>query len=59
MQNLKILSYSKSKIVYSEKLPGDDPKRRKPDITKARKILNWQPKIKLNQGLINMIKFNN
>lgn len=32
-------------------LPEDDPKRRKPDISKARKLLNWQPNISLNEGL--------
>ncbi len=33
-------------------LPADDPKRRKPDITKAKKLLQWQPEISLQQGLI-------
>ena len=37
---------SKSKIIY-QPLPGDDPKQRKPDITKARKYLGWEPKIPL------------
>jgi dTDP-glucose 4,6-dehydratase len=41
---------SKSKIV-SEPLPEDDPKQRKPDITKARKLLGWEPKIQLREGL--------
>ena len=48
---------SKSKIVYSEKLPKDDPKKRKPDISKAKKILDWQPLINLEDGLIKMINF--
>lgn len=39
-----------SKIKYLP-LPEDDPKQRKPDITKARKLLGWQPKISLEQGL--------
>jgi UDP-glucuronate decarboxylase len=38
------------KIVH-EPLPQDDPKRRRPDITLAQKILGWQPRIKLNRGL--------
>ena len=38
---------TKSKIVFKE-LPNDDPKMRKPDITKAKLILNWEPKIDLN-----------
>ena len=41
---------SKSKIRY-EKLPQDDPKQRRPDITKARKLLGWEPKIGLDAGL--------
>jgi len=41
---------SKSKIV-SEPLPQDDPKQRKPDITKATKLLGWEPKIELREGL--------
>ena len=41
---------SKSKIVYLP-LPGDDPKQRKPDITKARKYLQWEPKVPLEKGL--------
>lgn len=47
---------SNSKIVYSE-LPKDDPKKRKPDITKAKQILNWQPKIKLEEGLDKTIAY--
>lgn len=41
---------SKSKIVYKT-LPLDDPKVRKPDITKAHTLLNWEPKITLIQGI--------
>ncbi|MGO8795900.1 MAG: UDP-glucuronic acid decarboxylase family protein [Candidatus Sulfotelmatobacter sp.] len=41
---------SKSKIAY-EPLPPDDPKQRKPDITKARQLLGWEPKIQLEEGL--------
>jgi len=41
---------SKSQIRY-EKLPQDDPKQRKPDITKARTLLGWEPKINLASGL--------
>lgn len=44
------MTNSKSKIVFKD-LPDDDPKQRKPDITKAKKILNWQPKISLEEGL--------
>ncbi len=41
---------SKSQITY-EPLPQDDPKQRRPDITKARTLLNWEPKIQLQEGL--------
>jgi dTDP-glucose 4,6-dehydratase len=41
---------SSSKLVF-EPLPQDDPKQRRPDITKARSLLGWEPKITLKQGL--------
>jgi dTDP-glucose 4,6-dehydratase len=41
---------SKSKIAY-EPLPQDDPKQRRPDITKAKTLLGWEPKIQLEEGL--------
>jgi dTDP-glucose 4,6-dehydratase len=41
---------SKSNIAY-EPLPQDDPKQRRPDISKARALLGWEPKISLEQGL--------
>jgi dTDP-glucose 4,6-dehydratase len=41
---------SSSKIAY-EPLPGDDPKQRRPDITKARTLFGWEPKIALVEGL--------
>jgi len=41
---------SKSRIRY-EPLPQDDPKQRQPDITKARQLLGWEPKIDLETGL--------
>ena len=47
---------SKSKIINHD-LPEDDPKQRKPDISKAREILNWAPEIDIEQGLENTIKY--
>lgn len=47
---------SKSKIKY-EKLPADDPTRRCPDISLAKKVLGWQPKIKLDEGLKETIAY--
>jgi UDP-glucuronate decarboxylase len=49
-------SASKSKISYSD-LPSDDPKQRKPDISKARTILNWEPQVQLQQGLEKTISY--
>lgn len=47
---------SKSKIVF-EPLPEDDPKVRQPDITLARKILNWEPKVPRKEGLMKTIEY--
>jgi len=44
------ITHSKSEIRY-EPLPQDDPKQRQPDITKARTLLGWEPRIGLQQGL--------
>ena len=44
------LTGTKGKIVY-EPLPQDDPKQRQPDITKARTILGWEPKVERHEGL--------
>jgi len=41
---------SKSTLVYKP-LPVDDPKQRRPDITRARTLLGWEPKVKLEEGL--------
>lgn len=38
-------------------LPEDDPTKRKPDISKAKKLLGWEPKIKLEDGLVETIKY--
>lgn len=50
------LTNSKSKIVFKP-LPTDDPKVRRPDITKAKKILKWQPKVDLEIGLKKTINY--
>jgi len=50
------LTNSQSKIEYKE-LPQDDPTRRKPDISLARKLLNWSPKISLEQGLKKTVEY--
>ena len=43
-----------AEIVYVENTP-DDPARRKPDITKARTLLGWEPKVALRDGLRKMV----
>jgi dTDP-glucose 4,6-dehydratase len=55
-QEIIKLTNSKSKIVYKE-LPVDDPKIRQPDITKARKLLGWEPKVKRDEGLKKTIEY--
>jgi UDP-glucuronate decarboxylase len=50
------LTNSKSKVVYKD-LPSDDPKRRKPDITLAKKKLSWEPKTSLNYGIKQTISY--
>jgi dTDP-glucose 4,6-dehydratase len=44
------LTESRSEIVF-EALPVDDPKVRQPDITRARDLLGWEPKIEIREGL--------
>ena len=44
------LTKSKSKIIY-EKLPLDDPRNRRPDISLAKKMLSWEPSIDINNGI--------
>jgi nucleoside-diphosphate-sugar epimerase len=47
---------SKSQIVYRP-LPIDDPKQRRPDITRARTLLGWEPKVQLEEGLVKTIEY--
>lgn len=50
------LTNTRSKIVF-QPLPQDDPMQRKPDISLAKKVLDWEPKINLEQGLIKTIDY--
>ena len=50
------LTGSSSKLIF-EALPQDDPLQRQPDITLAKKELNWEPTIKLKDGLVNTIAY--
>lgn len=47
---------SKSRLIY-QPLPSDDPRQRKPDITLAREMLDWEPKISLEEGLKKTISY--
>jgi dTDP-glucose 4,6-dehydratase len=48
------LTKSQSKIVYRP-LPSDDPMQRRPDISKAKELLGWEPKVDLREGLVRTI----
>ena len=54
--NVVSLTQSKSKMIFKE-LPQDDPKRRRPDISLANRILDWEPKISLEEGLKQTISY--
>jgi dTDP-glucose 4,6-dehydratase len=47
---------SRSRISYKP-LPQDDPRQRQPDITRARTLLKWEPKVSLSQGLAKTIEY--
>jgi dTDP-glucose 4,6-dehydratase len=47
---------SRSRIVF-RRLPKDDPKQRRPDITRARKLLGWEPQVSLTEGLREAIRY--
>ena len=57
MANLIIrMTGSKSRVVFKP-LPVDDPQVRRPDITRARTLLNWEPKVGLEEGLTSTIEY--
>src|SRR5207244_11733665 len=47
---------SKSTVVYRP-LPTDDPKQRRPDITRARTLLGWEPNVALEEGLLKTVEY--
>lgn len=53
---IKELTKTTSEIVFEE-LPEDDPKQRRPDITRAKEILHWDPKVSLSEGLDKTIEY--
>ncbi|MEM6889293.1 MAG: UDP-glucuronic acid decarboxylase family protein [Pseudomonadota bacterium] len=50
------LTGSKSEIIYKE-MPQDDPKQRKPDISKAKELLDWLPEVELDNGVARTIEY--
>ena len=56
-QIVKRLTKSTSRIVFNEELPKDDPQRRKPDTTLAKQLLDWEPKVTLEEGINRMINY--
>jgi len=50
------LTQGKSRIIYKP-LPQDDPRQRQPNTSRARKLLKWQPKIQLEDGLTKTIEW--
>jgi UDP-glucuronate decarboxylase len=55
-ETLRQIPESKSRLI-EKPLPSDDPKRRKPDITLAKELLGWEPKIPLQEGLAKTIAY--
>jgi len=55
-EKIRTMLGSKSEIVFKP-MPTDDPKQRKPDISKARKLLDWEPEVSLETGLEKTIEY--
>ena len=57
-KKIKLAAGSASPIkIEAQELPQDDPEKRRPDISRAKKLLNWQPKIRFSQGLKKTIAY--
>jgi dTDP-glucose 4,6-dehydratase len=56
-QQIKTLTGSQSEIVFEPLKTPDDPQQRRPDITKARTLLGWEPKVSLEEGLKRTIEY--
>jgi dTDP-glucose 4,6-dehydratase len=55
-ERIRKLTGSKSEIAFRP-LPVDDPKQRQPDITRARRLLGWEPTVGLEEGLLHTIDY--
>ena len=56
-QMIRELAGSRSEVIYTDFAVGDDPQRRRPDITKARDLLAWEPCVRLEDGLSRTIEY--
>ena len=56
-QQIKALTNSSSEIIFQPLLTPDDPKQRRPDITRAKTLLGWEPKVSLEEGLQETIRY--
>jgi len=55
-EHIRTLTGTKSKLIF-QPLPEDDPKQRKPDITKAKSVLGWEPRVPLQDGLSQTVAY--
>ncbi len=55
-QEIITLTNSKSKVVFQD-LPQDDPMMREPDVSRARELIDWNPKVKREEGLLKSIEY--
>jgi len=56
-EKVKQLTDSTSEVKQAEEIPEDDPKKRCPDIQKAKEVLGWEPKVNLEEGLKKLIEY--
>ncbi|MBI2940504.1 MAG: SDR family oxidoreductase [Chloroflexi bacterium] len=56
-ETVRRLAHSSSAIVFRDPVSADDPQRRRPDITRARQVLGWEPRVGLEEGLLETIEW--
>jgi nucleoside-diphosphate-sugar epimerase len=55
-EHIRVLTGSNAPLEFLP-LPEDDPRQRQPDITKARRLLNWEPRVTLEEGLRHTVEY--